>query len=85
MAYESSKEKVFKAEETVLSNKVTKAVGKVYSYNGGSKKFKILFYVKDKTNEFWTSKFPAISNEEDLTKIKNLINKFPKTSFNPGE
>jgi len=31
MAYESSKEKVFKAEETVLSNKVTKAVGKVYS------------------------------------------------------
>jgi len=81
MAYDAGKEKVFKTEEATLSDKTTKVVGKVYSYNGGTKKFKILFYVKDNKNEFWTSKFPAISNEEDLTKIKNLINKFPKTCF----
>jgi len=82
MAYDPKKEKVIKLEEVQLKTDKMVAIGKIYSYSGGPKKFKLLFKgVGRNDNEFFTSNFYALSEAGDMKRIIGLLKKFEKESL----
>lgn len=71
--YDANLEKVIK-EETINLDRKLKARAKVYSYNGGDKKFKLLFIGEtQKRKEFYTTKFPALVTQKEVQKLTKLM------------
>jgi len=70
MAYDQSKEEVFKSEKLSLEDG-SFAEGKVYSYNNGDKRFKLLFSTEN--GKFFTSKFKGITTKKDLQRIIKVL------------
>jgi len=82
MAYDPKKEEVIKTEEVNLKSDKMIAVGKIYSYNKGPKKFKLLFKGKTRGGEdFFTSNFYALTDIADVKRIGNLCRKFEKETL----
>ncbi len=78
MAYDESKEKVIKKKEIDLEGGA-RAVVKVYSYNSGPKKIKILFIFKRQNgDDFTTAKFPGLENKSDILKIGKAFTELAK-------
>jgi len=73
--YDPEKEKITKEEAVVLSFGM-KVKAKIYSYNGGEEKFKLLFIGESRRGEeYFTSKFPPLTNKKDVNAILKLMKK----------
>ena len=70
MAYDQTKEEIFKSEKISLEDG-SSVEGKVYSYNKGDKRFKLLFSTEN--GKFFTSKFKGISTKKDLQRIIKVL------------
>ena len=82
MAYDAKKEKVIKTEEVQLKSDKMIAIGKIYSYNGGPKKFKLLFKGKNRNgDDFYSSGFYALTDIGDVKRIAALLKKFEKEAL----
>jgi len=82
MAYDQKKEKEFKRKEVELKEEGITAVARIYSYDGGPKKFKLIFKGKRREGgEFFTSNFVAFTHKGSIKKIADLIKGFEKESL----
>jgi len=77
MAWDPEKEKIIVEKETQLADDIL-AVAKVYTYNDGPKKFKLVFKLKTSSSEFFTAKIPALVEKGQVAELCKLMKEVAK-------
>ena len=78
MAYDEKLEKIEKEKKVALGPDLA-VIGKIYTYNQGSRKFKLLFEQSKRTGSYLTNKFPALLTKAEIKTVVTLLQEFEKS------
>jgi len=78
MAYDETLKKTEKEKKVPLNEGVT-AIGQIYTYSKGPRRFKLLFEQSKVKKPYTSSKFPALSDKAEIQVIRKLLQEFEKS------